>query len=208
VYFGIDTFHPPTPAAERYFQAARSLGVVPDGGPAEIVVSPKEAIRAATLTTGRRYVALCPGAAHGNKRWPPAHWRVLARRLMDQGESVVGIGTAEDAGLLDQPGVISGFGADLPLAAALLAGAVAAVANDSGLMHLAAAVGTPVVALFGPTSPVFGYAPYRARAAVLERSLPCRPCTAFGGPHCPMRHHRCMIDLDPGQVLTALRSLA
>jgi heptosyltransferase-2 len=205
---GIDTFKPPVPAAERYFEAARGLGAVPDGGPAEVRVSAADTERAAAITDGRRFVALCPGAAHWNKRWPAGHWRALARSLMERGEAVVGIGTADEATWLDEPGVVSGFGTDLGVAAALLAGARAAVANDSGLMHLASAVGTPVVALFGPTSPALGYGPYRSRSAVLEQPLPCRPCSAFGGPHCPMRHHRCMIDLDPGQVMTALRSLA
>jgi heptosyltransferase-2 len=127
---------------------------------------------------------------------------------MARGQTVVGLGTEPERALLSEPGVVSGFGTELGLAAALLRGARAAVANDSGLMHLATAVGTPVVALFGPTAPTFGYAPYRSPARVLEVALPCRPCTVFGGAHCPMRHHRCMIDLDPERVAAALESLA
>jgi heptosyltransferase-2 len=205
---GVDRLSPPVPAAERYFEAARSLGAVPDGGPAEVRTTPDDDALAAALTGGRRYVVVCPGAAHWNKRWPPAHWQTLARALVSEGLTVVGLGTAAERVLLDDTAVLSGFGVGLGIAAALLRGARAAVANDSGLMHLASAVGTPVVALFGPTSPAFGYAPYRAPGIVLERALPCRPCSAFGGPYCPMRHHRCMIDLDPGYVAAALRSLA
>ena len=193
--------------AERYFEAAAGLGVVPDGAPAEVHTTPDDDRRARTLVGDASYVALCPGAAHWNKRWPPAHWRTLAGALVQRGHAVVGIGTAEERGLLDAPGVVSGFGVGLGVAAALLRGARAAVANDSGLMHLATAVGTPVVALFGPTSPAFGYAPYRTRGLVVEHDLPCRPCSAFGGPHCPMRHHRCMIDLDPTRVTGALAQL-
>jgi heptosyltransferase-2 len=207
ILLGVDTLSPPVPVAERYFEAARRLGVAPDGAPAEIDTTPDDDARAAALVGGRPYVALCPGAAHWNKRWPPPHWRALARTLAARGHAIVGIGTAAEREFLDDPDVISGFGVGLGPAAALLRGARAAVANDSGLLHLATAVGTPVVALFGPTSPAFGYAPYRNPGVVLERDLPCRPCSAFGGPHCPMRHHRCMIDLDPAGVAAALESL-
>jgi heptosyltransferase-2 len=204
---GVDTLSPPTPVAERYFEAASALGVSPDGEPAEIHTTGDDDARAAALAGTRPYVALCPGAAHWNKRWPPSHWRALTRTLTHRGLAVVGIGTADERVLLNEPGVTSGFGLGLGVAAALLRGARAAVANDSGLMHLATAVGTPVVALFGPTSPAFGYAPYRNRGLVLEQDLPCRPCSAFGGPHCPMRHHRCMIDLESSRVAAALEHL-
>jgi heptosyltransferase-2 len=207
IWLGVDRLSPPVPVAERYFEAARALGVSPDHGPAEVHTTPDADARAAALVPGRPYVVLCPGAAHWNKRWPPAHWGAVARALVARGTTVVGVGTAAERALLDLPGVVSGFGEGLGVAAALLRGARAVVANDSGLMHLATAVGTPVVALFGPTSPLFGYAPYRSPGVVLEVPLPCRPCTAFGGPHCPMRHHRCMIDLDPARVLAALETL-
>jgi heptosyltransferase-2 len=208
LYMGVDRLSPPVPAAERYFEAAAALAVAPDGGPAEVHPAPQDEARAASLVPAGPYVALCPGAAHWNKRWPPAHWRALAAALMDRGQPVVGVGTAAEQTLLDAPGVISTFGEGLGVAAAILRRARAVVANDSGLMHLATAVGTPVVALFGPTATAFGYAPYRGSSVVLELSLPCRPCTAFGGAHCPMGHHRCMIDLHPTRVAAALERLA
>ena len=69
--------------------------------------------------------------------------------------------------------------------AALLKRARVVVANDSGPAHLAAAVGTPVVALFGPTHEAFGFAPRGGRVRVISRDLPCRPCTVHGGVRCP-----------------------
>lgn len=199
---------PVQPLPERYFAAARGLGVTPDGGPAEFWTTPEDEARARALVGSDGYVALCPGARHWNKRWPPAHWTALAGLLSAQGRVVVGIGTAGERALLEAPGVLDGFGTSLGVAAALLRRARVAAANDSGLMHLATAVGTPVVALFGPTSPALGYAPYRAPAVVLERGLPCRPCSAYGGPHCPLGHHQCMIGIDPAGVAAAVRSLA
>ena len=76
-----------------------------------------------------------------------------------------------------------------------------AVSGDTGPMHLATAVGTPVVALFGPTVEPFGFFPYRGRATVLERPLACRPCSSKGGPRCPLGHHQCLEEIMPDVVL-------
>ncbi len=103
--------------------------------------------------------------------------------------------------------VASAAGWDLPETAALLRKCRALVAGDTGQMHLATAVGTPVVALFGPTVEAFGFFPYHAKASVLQLELPCRPCSAHGGPACPLRHHRCLQDLQPDLVIEALRKL-
>jgi heptosyltransferase-2 len=201
--WGIDTIGEPIPAAERYFLAARHL-VAPDGGPAEVFTSPEDDARGAALAPAGAYVVLAPGAAHATKRWPPAHWGALARRLLAAGWEVVGTGTAPERRLLDTRGVVDAFAAPLGPTAALLRRASVVVANDSGLMHLAAAVGTPVVALFGPTTRQLGYFPYRARALVLERALSCRPCSPYGGAHCPRGDHQCMIGITPDEVAAAV----
>ena len=75
------------------------------------------------------------------------------------------------------------------------------VSGDTGLMHLATAVGTRVVALFGPTVRQFGFFPYRSPSTVLEVALECRPCSAQGGPACPLGHHRCLLEILPEAVL-------
>ena len=97
---------------------------------------------------------------------------------------------------------------DFRLPGALLKRARSLVSGDTGVMHMATGVGTPVVALFGPTVEAFGFFPYASRATVLELPLPCRPCSAMGGPRCPLGHHRCMIDIQADVVHEALgRSL-
>ena len=88
--------------------------------------------------------------------------------------------------------------------AALLRQASVLVSGDTGVMHMATAVGTPVVALFGPTVQAFGFFPYAERARVLELSLGCRPCSSKGGPQCPLGHHRCLHDLSPELVYQTL----
>jgi heptosyltransferase-2 len=194
------------PMAEEYFAAARALGVTPDGGPPEIHPDPGDATRAAAVAPGVPFVALAPGASRPTKRWPPAHWHRLAGLLHARGLATVAVGTAEERGVVPAAAVDAG-GIGLGPTAALLRRAAAVVAQDSGLMHLATAVGTPVVALFGPTVPDLGYGPYHARARVLELDLPCRPCSVFGGSHCPLGHHLCMIDLIPESVVDAVRRL-
>lgn len=89
--------------------------------------------------------------------------------------------------------------------AALLARARALVVNDSGPGHVASAVGTPVVAVFGPTVPAFGYTPWGERNTIVEHpALTCRPCDSHGPQVCPLRHHRCMTEIPAERVIAAL----
>jgi heptosyltransferase-2 len=98
----------------------------------------------------------------------------------------------------------------LPLlaSAAALARCDVVLTNDSGLMHVAAALGVPAVALFGSTAPQLGFAPYRSPARVLGvEGLPCRPCTHVGRPACPLGHFRCMRGIVPAAAAGAGREL-
>jgi len=90
---------------------------------------------------------------------------------------------------------------------ALLARARVLVSGDTGVMHMATGVGTPVVALFGPTVEQFGFFPYRARSIVLQRELACRPCSSTGTAACPLGHHRCLVELAPAAVAEAVERL-
>ncbi|HEX6939049.1 MAG TPA: lipopolysaccharide heptosyltransferase II [Longimicrobiales bacterium] len=207
------------PVAERYFDAADGLGVRPDGGPPEVFPTPAAeaaaaaALRAAGIAAGAPYVALAPGAQHATKRWPEASWVELARRLAAAGLRVVVVGGPEDAEagrrIAAAAGAANVAGAlDLLGSAAVLAGARALASGDTGVMHLATAVGAPVVALFGPTVREFGFYPYRAPATVLERPLPCRPCSTHGGPACPLGHHACMTGIGVAEVAAAVEAAA
>jgi heptosyltransferase-2 len=207
------------PVAERYFRAARGLDVTPDGGPPEFFLAPAARgdadawLAAVGLDPSRGLVALAPGAAHATKRWPLEHWKALAAALTAHQHPLVIVGGPEDsaaarevAGALPGTAVAAGlFG--LQGTGALLARSRALVSGDTGVMHMATAVGTPVVALFGPTVEAFGFFPYRAPARVLQRDLPCRPCSRMGGPVCPLGHHDCLRGLLPGTVRAALAGL-
>jgi lipopolysaccharide heptosyltransferase II len=204
------------PVTERYFDAARDLDVTPDGGPAEFFTTQemeaaaRDFLAAAGLGEHRPLVALAPGAAHFTKRWPVEHWEALVRRLRATNDLVILGGPAERA-LGEQVAAAGGDRAvnaagafSLGGSAALLKQAKTLVSGDTGLLHLATAVGTPVVGLYGPGVEAFGFFPYRARAKVLQRDLPCRPCSSHGGPVCPQGHHRCLRDILPEEVAAAV----
>ncbi|HXV85462.1 MAG TPA: glycosyltransferase family 9 protein [Gemmatimonadales bacterium] len=196
---------PPLSAVRRYFAAGRGLGIEPDGQPPDIRLTQDDRRAAEFVPTGS--VVLAPGAAWANKRWPPERWRSLAGMLQADGLTVVSLGSESERGLLQGADIIPAFGLPLRVAAGVLGRARAAVVHDSGAMHLAVAVRTPVAALFGPTTPALGLVPEGARVRVLERPLACRPCTPIGSEDCPLGHHRCMMDLEPRAAVAAVKSL-
>ena len=153
------------------------------------------------LRTDRPVVALCPGAEYGPaKRWPADRFAALAARCAEAGASVWILGTdaerqAAEKILAAAPAVDLTGRTSLEDAVDLLSAAAVAVVNDSGLMHVAAALAVPLVALFGSSSQTFT-PPLSARARVLERDLDCRPCFAR---ICPLGHLDCLagIGVDP-----------
>ncbi len=213
----LDAYRRRVPVPERYFEAAARLDTHPDGGPPEFWLGRGATERVANwlvehgLADGK-LAALAPGAAHATKRWPVAHWSALIERLRAAGFRSVVVGGPEDRGLAQQ--LVAGGAAaraagefSLQETGALLARAAVAVSGDTGVMHMATGVGTPVIALFGPTVEQFGFFPYRAPGAVLQRELPCRPCSATGTATCPLGHHRCLGDITPDDVAAAVASL-
>jgi len=158
---------------------------------------------------GRPVVALAPGAVGASKRWPLDHYAEFAQALTGQGISIWVLGSPAEAPLAEEIARAAGPGAhnltspDLRNAILALRLAGAAVSNDSGLLHVAAAIGTPTIGIFGPTSP-WHWAPLNPLAAVIETltEVPCRPCHK---PTCRLTHHRCMRDIPADQVLRAVR---
>lgn len=159
---------------------------------------------------GDGFVAMAPGSVWATKRWTgfPELVRLLKGR-------VVVIGGAEDAAaaqsLVDAaPDRVANAAGSFPLrvSAALLERAGVLVTNDSAPLHLASAVGTPTVAVFGPTVPAFGFGPKAPRSAIVERTdLGCRPCSDHGPEKCPLGHHRCMREIPATAVRAAILQL-
>lgn len=153
-------------------------------------------------------IGLAPATARGtSKRWPAAAFGRLARRMADRGlEVVVVIGPGEEdlgrevAAAAGRPVPIVGSHLDVAGLAGVLARLSVLVCNDSGPMHLAAAVGIPMVALFGPTDP-HRTGPLADRYVVLRRQLDCAPC---GARTCPLGHGACLVELPVERVERAV----
>jgi heptosyltransferase-2 len=161
---------------------------------------------------GAPFVALAPGSIWGTKVWP--YYEELAQRLAGRA-AIVTVGGPEDAPLgeaitaaVGRSGgrAVSGCGRlTVRQSAEVIRRAALLVTNDSAPLHFAQAVGTPTVAIFGPTVPAFGFGPRGPRDRVVELAgLMCRPCSAHGPRSCPLVHHRCMRALTVDAVLQAI----
>jgi heptosyltransferase-2 len=164
------------------------------------------------LTPGARLAALMPGAEYGPaKRWPAAHYGAVAAALARQDSDVVVLGSAKERPIGDEVAARAASARVHNLCGAtsladvvdLLAAADVAISNDSGLLHVAAAAGAPVVAIYGSSSPKFT-PPLTSAAAIASLALECSPCFAR---ECPLGHMRCLNDLTPAAVLRAVETL-
>ena len=171
------------------------------------------AVRAMRLRSDRTTVVLCPGAEYGPaKRWPPTHFAEVAARFLAQGHQVWLVGSPNDK--LAASSVIQAAGeagrsirdltgrTDLGTAIDVLSLASVVISNDSGLMHAAAAVGVPLIALFGSSSPVYT-PPLSSVAQVAKIDIACSPCFKR---ECPLGHFKCMRELKADAVYNLARS--
>lgn len=159
----------------------------------------------------RPVLALCPGAEFGPaKRWPEEYYAAIANAKLAEGWEVWIFGSPKDAAVaaqiqeLTQQRCVDFSGkTKLEEAVDLLSLATVVVSNDSGLMHIAAALHKPLVAVYGATSAKFT-PPLHQQAKIVSLALDCQPCFQRD---CPLKHHRCMRDLRPQLVLTAMKEL-
>jgi len=161
------------------------------------------------------FLALCPGAEFGPaKRWPEKHYAVVAAAMIERGWRVAIFGSGNDRPVAENivqalPPTLRDRVVDLAghtrleQAVDLLSAATAVVSNDSGLMHIAAAVQRPLVVVYGSTSPAFT-PPLAEQVRVLQIPVDCGPCFQR---ECPLGHLKCLETLYPAQVLTALDEL-
>ncbi len=165
-----------------------------------------QARAAELIPDGEKWVAVAPGAAWETKRWPAERLAQVASSLCADGYKIALVGGPMDGALLDvlRPHADVDLSAEsLPVLAAVLARVALLVGNDSGLVHVATAQGTPAVALFGPTS-VKRWGPSEPGIAV-SLGLSCSPCSNHGTRRCPLGHHDCLQKLSVEQVLSAAR---
>jgi heptosyltransferase-2 len=202
--------------AERYAQLAEKPGAPPAHPLPEVRLRVDGANLALALgklglSCAKPVVAFCPGAEYGPaKRWPARYFAALAEKLAANGRAIWLFGSEKDRVIGDEIAELSKGAAinlcgrtDLASAIDLLSLAEVVVSNDSGLMHVAAGVGRPVVALYGSSSPE--HTPPLARISRIVRTgIECSPCFQR---ECPLGHFKCMIELAPERVLGEIRGI-
>ncbi len=203
---------------DRYLECARKLGLAVYERPTELSISTPAEERVGELLVGagiagKPIVAIAPGARWATKRWPAEHFVGLIRALLDRGLGTILIGgdaettlTARIAGRC--PGTLDVAGSlSLLETGAVLKRCECLVTNDSAPLHIAEAVGTPVVAVFGPTVSEFGYYPRLPKSVAVEIDLDCRPCSRNGARPCPLGTKECLESIATSRVLAATERL-
>ncbi len=203
-------------AVDRYLAVGPMLGL--DDGAADFSFPiPREAAdRIDALLhhygiANAKLVALAPGTVWETKQWRREGFAAVARHFLQEGLAVTLIGSARERALCDEvaalaPGAINLAGeTTLPELAALIRRSAIAVTNDSGPMHLAVALGRPVVSVFGPTYPVWA-GPYRRADVALRADIPCSPCYLRQLSRC-MYAHDCMREVTAEAVIERAESV-
>ena len=215
--------------AQRLLMLARAPGLVPPALAVRPSLFPGDREEAEVdallhshgVTQAEPLVALAPGSVWATKRWPS--YDALAQRLAEipamHGARVTIIGGAAAAPLATAiskalavmgaaPAVDATGHLSLLASAALIGRARVLVTNDSAPLHMASAMNTPTIAIYGPTVPAFGFGPLAEVHAVIgHEGLACRPCDAHGPKRCPLGHWRCMRELEPERVAAAVEAM-
>ena len=197
------------PRGAGFLAQEAALAVALGGQPAPMRLSaqPASVAAARALLGEARVAALCVGSEWATKIWPAARFAALADQLAARGFLPVLLGGPRERDLARavssamRSRAIDTAGNTVAEALGILSIASVCVGGDTGLVHAARALGTPAVALFGPTPA--GVHAFGPRDRLLTLGLDCSPCSAHGSRDCPLGHHRCLRDLDEAQVLRA-----
>ncbi|MCI0532121.1 MAG: lipopolysaccharide heptosyltransferase II [candidate division Zixibacteria bacterium] len=206
---------------ERNLSLLNFTGLNPEAGRPEIYPAPEDFTRTEVwlkrygMSFDNEIVCIAPGSIWATKRWLPEGFAQVADWLAMTGRhKVVLIGSTSDAELAEE---ISTRSSSRPAnacgklswleSAALISKSKAVLSNDSAPMHLAVAMKTPVVAIFGSTVPEFGFYPFGKRNQIVQKELYCRPCGIHGKKRCPEGHFRCMSEISADEVCQALSKI-
>jgi heptosyltransferase-2 len=202
------------PDLERNLSLTLPLGAAaaPSSDESRYVAPPAPGAKLAALLPPGPLAGVHPGSAWATKRWLPERFAELCARLKADGLTPVLVGGPDDKALGEsiarECGALNLVGqTGLEDLKALMGRLCVFVTNDSGPMHLAAAAGVPVVAIFGATTRELGFFPYGPGHRVVEAALACRPCGLHGARECPEGHFLCMRLLTVDQVHAAVKDV-
>ncbi|MEJ2049933.1 MAG: lipopolysaccharide heptosyltransferase II [Calditrichota bacterium] len=208
------------PVWEKYISTAKILGIKKDDGHLEFYFPSEmdeKLVDKLEKWYNRDYVVMAPGAKHFTKRWPAKYFARLVLEIHRKYNlPTLFVGSEDDVSVVEEilsevPGNVGhSLAGKLSIlqTADLVRRAKLAVSNDSGLMHVAAALQKPLIAIFGSTVEELGFYPNSINARVLENSgLYCRPCSHIGRDSCPEKHFRCMREISPDQVMEKIKDI-
>ena len=217
VYLKMNQYKTVKPIPIRYLETGLQAGIMDDKKGLDLfwdeqIETNLNKIHAKLLSS--RYFVLAPGAGFYSKKWPIEYFIELVEIIIKKRkEKIVILGgptDADDATELQLNSRVINLTGKLKLleSAIILKYARALVSNDSGLMHMATAVKTPVLAIFGSTVEELGFFPFRSKHCIVQNEgLKCRPCSHIGKDYCPKGHFRCMLEIEPNFVYDELINL-
>ncbi|HGY54321.1 MAG TPA: glycosyltransferase family 9 protein [Caldithrix abyssi] len=216
VYTKLNFYNSVISIPQRYLRVGAKEGIKDDDNGLELFWKDSVDVEAKHILRKNNvyhdYIVLAPGAAHYTKRWPIEKFDQLIKELLQStNKQIILLGNKEErkyASALVTSNRIINLAGQLTLlqAAVIVSRARVIVTNDSGLMHLATAVNTPVVSIFGSTVKELGFFPYKSVARVHEaNNLWCRPCSHIGRSRCPLGHFKCMQQINSKDVFNSVQ---
>ncbi len=218
VNFKVNLYRGYESVVARYAKSLAPFGVTLDEKGCEVFLNPNEMdFGRSHRTVEKPVLAVCFGARHFTKRFPPERFASALNALLENNAIDIWLlGGKEDAPIADEilshvrsKSNVKNFSGrhTLRQTAAMLAQADVVLSNDTGLMHIAAAFQKPIVVLFGSSVKAFGFLPYKASFELLEvEGLKCRPCSHIGRASCPKSHFKCMHDISEERLINAVEN--
>jgi lipopolysaccharide heptosyltransferase II len=214
VLFKINKYKNIKPIPIRYLETGNTAGIIDDAKGLELFWDKNiedNLKNKISFFLKDKYIAIAPGAAHYTKKWPIEYFMELVEILgKTQNEKIVilgGLDDTDDGNELELNNKVINLTGKLSLleSAIIIKNAKVLISNDSGVMHIATAVQTPVLAIFGSTVEELGFFPFRSKHCIIQnKGLKCRPCSHIGKDYCPKGHFRCMVDIKPELVYDEL----
>ncbi|GAB6075578.1 glycosyltransferase family 9 protein [Desulfurobacterium crinifex] len=194
---------------EMYSEVFRKVGIEIENPRPELYISPYEIEKVKEFVPLKGFVVVAPGARWKTKRYPEEKFRNVIELLksIEIQSVIVGGKEEEEIGkkLSSETGAVNLCGKlSIRESLSVISLSIGVISNDSAVVHMARAVKRPVVAIFGPTHPAFGFAPYPDEGVAITRNLPCSPCSLHGKTKCKNRE---CFEISPEEVVSKFLSL-